>query len=142
MTPAAVAAMVLEIAVGIAAQASGIGGPYVVGGALLLVVFTIAFLVVQVRRRPSLAQELRRFVKEWGAAQPSGDSRARRRHELDMLECFRGRHATAVSETARRLRDRDLIGKREARRWNNPKSLREIEAIAERLAALESHPAF
>ena len=35
-----------------------------------------------------------------------------------------------------------LIGKREARRWSNPKSLREIESIAERLAALESHSAF
>jgi len=143
MNAVAVAMLVLEFATGVVAtQAGDVGGRYVTGGAVGLMALTIAFLVVRTRRRPSLADELDRFVEEWEAASPSGDSRARRQHELDMLECFRDRLAPRVREEAGRLRRAALLGRRAARAWDNPKSLREIKAIAERLKRLKSHRDF
>ncbi|HEY2768486.1 MAG TPA: hypothetical protein VGI76_09520 [Solirubrobacteraceae bacterium] len=131
------AVLVIEIGATVAVQASGIGGPGVMAGALALVLLTAGYLLMK-EKRGGLVLQLRSFVAERRAAAPSlSDSGACREYELDTLDCFRRRHAPAVRRRTRRLRERGLIGWREERRLNSPCTVGDIEELADRLAGYE-----
>jgi hypothetical protein len=134
MSKAAGAALILEIAAGVAAQSSGIGGPLVAAAAIVLVVLTAVYLVVGMTS-DSLVGRLRSFVSERRTGAPSGgDEDSCRDYDLDTLECFRRLYGPAVRKRTRRLLKKGMIGVREQRRLNSPGNLEEIERLADRLA--------
>ena len=126
--------MILEIAAGVAAQASGIGGPLVAAAAVILVILTAAYLLVAGRQSDSLVEQLRSFVSERRVGAPPGDDDlAHKDYEADTLECFQRLHAPAVRRRTLLLHEKGLIGMREQRRLNSPQSLDDIDQLADRL---------
>jgi hypothetical protein len=131
------AALVFEVAVGVAAQASGIGGIYVVIPAGVLAIATGVYIYLHLDSRPSLVECLRIFVAERRAlSPPDTDEVANAEFEADTLECFRRRHAAEVSRCTQTLAQHGKIGAHEQRRLNNPQDLAGIDQLADRLAEL------
>jgi hypothetical protein len=136
MNRQAVAALVIEIAAGVAAQTSGIGGVGVTAGAAATAIATSAYLTIDARRLP-LSERIRRFAVQRRATQPPSDEqRAHEEHSLDTLECFEQRFGSAVSATLQRLRKSAALGKREEQRLGSPKSIGDIENLARYLKEL------
>lgn len=136
MNRQAVAALFIEIAAGITAQTSGIGGPGVTVGAAATALATSAYLAIDARRLP-LSERIRRFAAIRRAAQPLSDEpQACEEHELDTLECFEQRFGSDVNATLLRLRKRAALGKREEQRLGSPKSISDIDSLARCLKEL------
>ena len=136
MSGVAVAVLILGVAASAAVQASGMGGPIALAASLLVVLGALAYLVLRAQRR-SPVRRLRGFLETRNAVAPL-DGDAYGDHDLDTLERYRQLHAAAIKRFIRRLRERGIIGPHEERRLSNPRTVRDLHTLLDRLADCEA----
>jgi hypothetical protein len=134
MSRTGLAAMICEIAAGIAAQTSGIGGVYATAAAGSLTVFTGGYIYRN--SRSDLVEQLRRFIVERQRDYPSGSEPERlKAAEADITECFERRFGSRARRQLRRLHARGEIGINELQELERVAGLADIERLTDRLAA-------
>jgi hypothetical protein len=133
----AAAALILEIAAGVAIQASGVGGPDVAAGAAGTFVATVLYLAIDARRIP-ISEQISRFALSRSANIPEGaDIQTLDEYNLDTIECFDRQFGRAVRAEARRLRKEALIGRREEHQLSSPSTPGDIDALTRRFRELD-----
>jgi hypothetical protein len=139
MSRTGLAAMICEIAGGIAAQTSGIGGTYATAAAGLLTVVTGGYLYTS--SRSDLVEQLRRFIVERRRYYPTGMEPAQLKTvEADTTECFERRFGSRARREVRRLHARGEIGINELQELERVAALIDVERLTDRLAELAGRP--
>jgi hypothetical protein len=127
----------LEVALAVAVQATGIGGPVAASTAWAVAVVLIVWLGWRrwhVERRDALYEFI---VARKLDAPPPSNPRAAGAYRDDTLITYRERFARGVSKRVHRLRLRGWIGPHEEHVLNNPGDLRDIEEVWRRVTELE-----
>jgi hypothetical protein len=131
--------MICEIAAGIAAQASGIGGVYATAAAGSLTLITGGFLYRN--SRSDLVEQLRRFIVQRQRYYDPGMGPAQLKTvEADTTECFERRFGSRARREVRRLHARGDIGINELQELERVGDLADVERLTDRLAELSGRP--
>jgi hypothetical protein len=139
MSRPGVAAMICEVAAGIAAQTSGVGGVYATAAAGALTLLTGGYLFRA--SRSDLVEQLRRFIVERRRCYHSCvESAQLKTIEADTTECFERRFGSRARDEVRRLHARGDIGINELQELERVGSLLDVERLTDRLAGLTGRP--
>jgi len=131
--------MVCEIATGIAAQTSGIGGVYATAAAGSLTLLTGGYLYRS--SRSDLVEQLRCFIAERQRYYHTGMGAGQLKTvEADTTECFERRLGSRARGEVRRLHARGDIGINELQELERVGALVDVERLTDRLAALAGRP--
>ncbi|HEY4812213.1 MAG TPA: hypothetical protein VIH71_14255 [Solirubrobacteraceae bacterium] len=135
MSRTGLAAMICEIAAGIAAQTSGVGGIYATAAAGSLTALTGGYLYRN--SRSDLVEQLRRFIVERQRDYLPGIEPARlKATDADTTECFERRFGSRTRRQLRRLHARGEIGINELQELERVGSLTDVKRLTDRLAEL------
>lgn len=138
MTLNEVGVVIFEIAAGVLVQATRVGGPVAAGGAGVVVIATLAFLLARERRVP-LSVRIDRFLAERRATEPLGeDEDLRLEYETDTVDCYRSVFAHELRLVTQKLLKDGVIGRNEALTWTRSATIGDIERIVERLSQYET----
>jgi len=135
MSRTGAAAMICEVAAGIAAQASGVGGIYPAVAAGSLTLLTGGYLYRT--SRSDMVEQLRRFIVERQRDYLPGVEPARlKATEADTTECFERKFGSRARRQLRRLHARGEIGINELQELERVGSLTDVNRLTDRLAEL------